>query len=191
MGLGAAAVGLGSLAVLASGTDYQPQTLRAQVTDLLELDGRLLLNLPLWQRLGHGYLTADISYVLFTRKYAHPGQTPAQKLEQVAYLAGNDFLNWLSWIIASLVGIGLANIIPTAWGLGFAGILCLLGIQCSLASSRMRLRARSSGDAVTNALTSASGKTTVARGIGERLGVPVLAVLNRAAPTAARRPAGT
>jgi len=98
-----------------------------------------LMHLPLWQRLGHGYLTADISYVLFTRKYAHPGQTPAQKLEQEAYLAGNDFLNWLSWIIASLVGIGLANIIPTAWGLGFAGILCLLGIQCSLASSRMRL----------------------------------------------------
>ena len=100
-----------------------------------------LMHLPLWQRLGHGYLTADISYVLFTRKYAHPGQTPAQKLEQEAYLAGNDFLNWLSWIIASLVGIGLANIIPTAWGLGFAGILCLLGVQCSLASSRLRMLA--------------------------------------------------
>ena len=40
---------------------------------------------------------------------------------------------------ASLVGIALANFIPPAWGLGFAGILCLLGIQCSLASSRMRM----------------------------------------------------
>ena len=40
---------------------------------------------------------------------------------------------------ASLVGIALANFIPPAWGLGFAGILCLLGIQCSLASSHMRL----------------------------------------------------
>ncbi|MBM3387270.1 MAG: branched-chain amino acid ABC transporter permease, partial [Betaproteobacteria bacterium] len=39
---------------------------------------------------------------------------------------------------ASLAGVALANIIPTAWGLGFAGILCLLGIQCSLASTRMR-----------------------------------------------------
>jgi predicted branched-subunit amino acid permease len=36
-----------------------------------------------------------------------------------------------------LLGIALANIIPTAWGLGFAGILCLLGVQCSLASSRL------------------------------------------------------
>ena len=98
-----------------------------------------LMHLPLWQRLVHGYMTADISYVLFTRKYHHPGQTPQEKLEQEAYLAGNDFLNWLSWIGASLLGVALANIIPTAWGLGFAGILCLLGVQCSLASSRMRI----------------------------------------------------
>jgi len=84
-------------------------------------------------------MTADISYVLFTRKYHQPGHTLAEKLEQEAYLAGNDFLNWLSWMGASLIGIALANMIPTAWGLGFAGILCLLGVQCSLASSRMRI----------------------------------------------------
>ena len=100
-----------------------------------------LMHLPLWQRLGHGYLTADISYVLFTRRFHQPGHTPEEKQQQEAYLAGNDFLNWLSWIIASLIGIALANMIPTAWGLGFAGILCLLGIQCSLASSRMRILA--------------------------------------------------
>jgi predicted branched-subunit amino acid permease len=35
--------------------------------------------------------------------------------------------------------VALANGIPPEWGLGFAGILCLLGIQCSLASSRMRI----------------------------------------------------
>lgn len=100
-----------------------------------------LMHLPLWQRMGHGYMTTDISYVLFTRKYHHPGRTPEEKLEQEAYLAGNDCLNWLSWMVASFVGIALANMIPASWGLGFAGILCLLGIQCSLASSRMRLLA--------------------------------------------------
>lgn len=42
-------------------------------------------------------------------------------------------------MVASLVGVALANFIPPEWGLGFAGILCLLGIQCSLASSRMRM----------------------------------------------------
>ena len=35
--------------------------------------------------------------------------------------------------------MALANFIPTTWGLGFAGILCLVGILCSLASSRLRI----------------------------------------------------
>ncbi len=98
-----------------------------------------LIHLPRWERMVHGYLTADISYVLFTRRFQEPGHTPEQRHAQEAYLAGSDCLNWGSWMVASLVGIALANYIPPAWGLGFAGILCLLGIQCSLASSRMRL----------------------------------------------------
>jgi predicted branched-subunit amino acid permease len=44
-------------------------------------------------------------------------------------------------MVASLAGIALANLIPTRWGLGFAGILCLLGIMSSLASTRLRLAA--------------------------------------------------
>jgi predicted branched-subunit amino acid permease len=87
----------------------------------------------------HAYVTADISYVLFTRRFHQPGHTPEQQRTQEAYLVGSDCLNWSSWMVASLVGIALANFIPPSWGLGFAGILCLLGIQCSLASSRMRM----------------------------------------------------
>ena len=98
-----------------------------------------LIHLPLWRRLGHGYMTADVSYVLFTRRFSKPGETPEALLAQEAYLAGNDGLNWFSWVTASLAGVALANGIPPEWGLGFAGILCLLGIQCSLASSRMRI----------------------------------------------------
>jgi predicted branched-subunit amino acid permease len=41
--------------------------------------------------------------------------------------------------VASFFGIFLANAIPTSWGLGFAGTLCLVGILCSLASTRMRI----------------------------------------------------
>jgi predicted branched-subunit amino acid permease len=37
-----------------------------------------------------------------------------------------------------LLGIALAHSIPTNWGLGFAGILALLGVGCSLASSTLR-----------------------------------------------------
>ena len=97
------------------------------------------MHLPRWERLTHAYVTADISYVLFTKRFQAPGQTDDERRTQEAYMAGSDCLNWSSWMVSSLIGIVLANFIPPAWGLGFAGILCLLGIQCSLASSRMRM----------------------------------------------------
>ncbi len=108
-----------------------------------------LMHLPLWQRLTHGYLTADITYVLFTRRFPVPVQdgsagrvvtsVGAQRLAQEAYLAGNCFVNWGSWVSASVAGVALANFIPTRWGLGFAGILCLVGILSSLATTRLRV----------------------------------------------------
>lgn len=98
-----------------------------------------LMHLPRWERMVHGYLSADLSYVMFTRRYHSPGHDAATRLEQTAYLAGNCALNWASWVGASLVGVALANFIPTQWGLGFAGILCLIGILCSLASTRLRM----------------------------------------------------
>jgi predicted branched-subunit amino acid permease len=98
-----------------------------------------LMHLPRWQRMCHGYFTADISYVLFTRRFAKPGETDTERTGQEAYLAGNYFLNWSSWIVASLLGIGLANLIPPEWGLGFAGILAVVGVMASLASSTLRM----------------------------------------------------
>lgn len=98
-----------------------------------------LLHLPLWQRLGHGYLTADLSYALFTRRFPKPATDPAGRLAQEAFLAGNCAVNWGSWVSASVIGVALANLIPTHWGLGFAGILCLVGILCSLAGTRLKI----------------------------------------------------
>ncbi len=97
-----------------------------------------LMHLPLNWRLLHGYLTADLSYVMFTRHYHHPSVNQVESREQLAYLSGGNMLNWVSWQGASLVGIALANVIPTHWGLAFAGILALLGVGCSLASSHLR-----------------------------------------------------
>ena len=97
-----------------------------------------LMHLPLRWRLIQGYLTVDLSYVLFTRHYHHPPTTEPEKREQLAYLSGGSVLNWVSWQAASMVGIALANVIPTRWGLGFAGILALLGVGCSLASTQLR-----------------------------------------------------
>ena len=98
-----------------------------------------LMHLPLARRLAHGYFTGDLSYVLFVRRYPKPASDDAGRLRQESFLAGNCATNWASWIGASLVGVALANFIPTHWGLGFAGILCLTGILCSLASTRLRV----------------------------------------------------
>ena len=41
----------------------------------------------------------------------------------------------------SVVGIVMADSIPTHWGLGFAGVLALLGLTFSLMSDRVTARA--------------------------------------------------
>ena len=98
-----------------------------------------LMHLPRMQRLTMGYFVADLTYVLFTKRYPIPGTTDAERADQMAYLAGNATINWLSWTVCSVMGVVLANYIPAAWGLGFAGMLALTGILCSLATSRMRI----------------------------------------------------
>jgi len=98
-----------------------------------------LMHLPRSVRLFVGYLTADISYVMFTRRYHKPPQGTEEQQAQLAYLLGGCTSNWGSWQLASLLGIVLAHSVPPQWGLGFAGILALLGVACSLASSRLRL----------------------------------------------------
>lgn len=97
-----------------------------------------VMHLPLWQRLATGYLTADLSYVQFIQRFPRVGAEAEQRLAQQAYLAGNCGANWSSWMACSVLGVVLANFIPTHWGLSFAGILALLGVLCSLASSQLR-----------------------------------------------------
>jgi predicted branched-subunit amino acid permease len=97
-----------------------------------------VMHLPRPLRLLVGYVTADMTYVLFVRRYAHPPASAAEREAQLAYLAGGGGLNWASWQAASIAGIALAHSVPLHWGLGFAGILALIGVACSLASSSMR-----------------------------------------------------
>ena len=98
-----------------------------------------LMHMPRWRRLVNGYLTADLSYALFTSHFPQPGADQAARLGQEAYLAGNYFVTWSSWMGMSVAGIALANLIPAGWGLGFAGVLCLVGILCSLANTPLRM----------------------------------------------------
>jgi predicted branched-subunit amino acid permease len=97
-----------------------------------------LMHLPLRWRLLHGYLTADMSYVMFTQRFKHPAKDVPGQTDELAYLSGGTVFNWVSWQVMSLLGIALAHSIPTRWGLGFAGILALVGVGCSLATSPLR-----------------------------------------------------
>ena len=98
-----------------------------------------LMHLNFWPRLIAGYLSADLSYVMFTRRFPHPAVEAEGRAAQLAHLSGGLVFNWISWQAASLLGIALAHSIPIRWGLGFAGILALLGVAISLASNRLRM----------------------------------------------------
>ncbi|HAJ11853.1 MAG: AzlC family ABC transporter permease [Hydrogenophaga sp.] len=98
-----------------------------------------LAHLPRWQRVVTGYVTGDLSYVFFARRYPRPGRDDDERARQHAYLMGNCALNYLSWMGASVLGILLSHVIPIEWGLGFAGILALVGLTCSLATSPLRV----------------------------------------------------
>jgi predicted branched-subunit amino acid permease len=76
-----------------------------------------MAHLPTWQRVTTGYFTADLSYVLFVRRYPHPSSDAAGKLAEQAYLAGSNLMNWGAWISSSLAGVALANFVPQSWGL--------------------------------------------------------------------------
>ena len=92
-----------------------------------------------WRRMLSGYLMADLTYVLFMQRFPAPADEPVRRVEQDAYWLGICLAGWTTWVATSLVGIALANSIPLEWGLGFAGILALLGILCSLVTTRLQL----------------------------------------------------
>lgn len=98
-----------------------------------------MMHLGFWPRVGYGYFLADLNYVLLTRRFPQPASDPAGQGAQDAYMRGCGAVAWCSWVIPSLIGIALADAIPVAWGLGFAGILALVGITCSMMSSPLRV----------------------------------------------------
>ncbi len=97
-----------------------------------------LMFLPRSKRMYLGYFTGDVTYVLFTSRFPKPAQTDTQRRAQMAYLWGGNSTNWATWQFMSMLGIFLGNALPARWGLEFAGILALLGVACSLATTKLR-----------------------------------------------------
>lgn len=90
-------------------------------------------HLPRRQRLLMMYVAGDVTFVNFLRRYPEP----RPQAGQVAYYWGAVHVNWLGWQLASVTGVLLADRVPTEWGLGFAGVLALLGLAYSLMSERV------------------------------------------------------
>ena len=125
-----------------------------------------LMHMPRWRRMVHGYLTADLSYATFTTRYPSPPTTRDEQRAQEAYLTGGYFITWCSWMGMSTVGIALANLIPQAWGLGFAGVLSLVGILCSMATTRLRVLSALIAGATAVAAYALPLKLNIVTGIG-------------------------
>jgi predicted branched-subunit amino acid permease len=88
--------------------------------------------LPRARRLRMAYFAADLNYALFVRRF--PDAKPAP--EQVPYFWGGVACNWPAWQVPSLAGLLLADRIPMSWGLGFAGVLALLGMTYTMLGDR-------------------------------------------------------
>ena len=84
------------------------------------------------RRLLVTYFTVDFTYIAFMRRFPKPGDLRAQ----LAYVAGNATVSWIAWQGMTVAGVVLADVVPSRWGLGFAGSLALLGITASLLVDR-------------------------------------------------------
>lgn len=93
--------------------------------------------LPRKQRLVLGYFSGDVIFVGFMKRFPEVKPQP----EQIPYFAGAASTNWFVWQIPSIAGMLLANFIPLSWGLGFAGVLALLGILLSMINDRFTVLA--------------------------------------------------
>ena len=93
-----------------------------------------VMHLSRGQRLRMAYFMADLNYVLFMRRFPEPKPSP----EQLPYFWGGAATNWTAWQLPSLLGLFLADRVPTSWGLGFAGTLALLGLMYSLLVDRVQ-----------------------------------------------------
>lgn len=81
-------------------------------------------HLPWQRRLWLGYVTGDITFVIFMRRQQQSPDWP----QRDSYFLGLAMANWAAWHVASIAGILLAARIPLEWGLGLAGTLALVAL---------------------------------------------------------------
>jgi len=90
-------------------------------------------HLPRTRRVALGYFLADLNLVVFQKAWRSAAREPGQ----APYLVGGAATSWAIWQAGTCVGIFFSSMVPTTWGLGFAGTLSMLGIAYSLLDSRV------------------------------------------------------
>lgn len=94
-------------------------------------------HLPWQQRLALGYVSSDISFVVFMSRYGD--NAGGDRDQQFWYYLGIVIPCWLSWNICSLLGVYVGAFVPSTWSLDFAAILALLAIIIPLVRTRPML----------------------------------------------------
>ncbi len=86
------------------------------------------------KRLGLGYLSSDMAFVLFMSRYGDSSERNSR--EQLWYMLGIVIPGWISWQCASLLGVFMGAYVPASWSLDFAAILALMAILIPLVNTR-------------------------------------------------------
>lgn len=79
------------------------------------------------KRLFLGYLSVDVSFVVFMPRFADSPKKGT--LEQHWFFIGTILPSWIVWQAASMVGIALGAIVPVSWSLEFGAVLALMAMM--------------------------------------------------------------
>ena len=88
-------------------------------------------HVPRGRRVVLGYLLADLNLLVFQKAWP----SGVREDGQIPYILGGATI-WAAWQVSSVIGILAASLVPTHWGLGFAGTLSMFGLAYGLLTDR-------------------------------------------------------
>jgi predicted branched-subunit amino acid permease len=80
-------------------------------------------------------VAGDMTVAIYLQRYPEIRPEPGK----LSYLKGLLYPNWAAWQVGSIAGIFLGNMVPTEWGLGFAGTLAIVCILVPMVASKPAL----------------------------------------------------
>ncbi len=91
-------------------------------------------HLAWYKRLVLGYVTTDMSFVLFMSRCGK--EKRRAQSHHLWYFLGLIIPNWVVWQTCSFIGIFAGRLVPESWGIEYAAILALLALLVPLIKTR-------------------------------------------------------